>query len=106
MFVMSKRNILIPSPDGTESVRLQRGEVAAVPEWASKTAYFKALLEDGKLLAADGAEEKGRKRRGRRGAETQDETGQEVREESEQEVREESEQEAQDGPGQEDPGGE
>ncbi len=98
MFVMSKRNIIIPSPDGTESVRLRRGEVAAVPEWASKTAYFKALLEDGKLLAADGAEEKGRKRRGRRGAETQDETGQEV--------REESEQEAQDGPGQEDPGGE
>ena len=98
MFVMSKRNIIIPSPDGTESVRLQRGEVAAVPEWASKTAYFKALLEDGKLLAADGAEEKGRKRRGRRGAQTQDETGQEV--------REESEQEAQDGPGQEDPGGE
>lgn len=53
MFVMSTRNIIIPSPDGKESVRLRRGEMGPVPAWAAKTAYFKALVADGKIVVSD-----------------------------------------------------
>lgn len=53
MFVMSTRNIIIPSPDGKESVRLRRGEIGQVPAWAAKTAYFKALAADGKIVVSD-----------------------------------------------------
>lgn len=78
VFVMSNRNIVIPSPDGKESVRLNRGDICQVPDWAAKTAYFKALAADGKLVVSE--KSKSRSRRGReaeRGAEDQErsETG-------------------------------
>ena len=50
MFVLSKRNIILPSPDGTASVRLARDEMAVVPDWAAETEYFRALVADGKLV--------------------------------------------------------
>lgn len=50
MFVMSKRNIILPSPDGTASVRLVRGFVGEIPEWAAQTEYFRALVADGKIV--------------------------------------------------------
>lgn len=50
MFVLSKRNIVIPAPDGSTAVRLERGCVATVPDWAADTAYFKALAADGKIV--------------------------------------------------------
>lgn len=50
MFVMSKRNIILTSPDGTASVRLVRDFVGEIPEWAAQTEYFRALVADGKIV--------------------------------------------------------
>lgn len=53
MFVLSKRNIIIPAPDGSTAVRLARGQLAEVPDWAEKTDYFQALVADGKIVPTD-----------------------------------------------------
>lgn len=50
MFVMSKRNIILPSPDGTASVRLVRDFIGEIPEWAAQTEYYRALVADGKIV--------------------------------------------------------
>lgn len=83
VFVMSNRNIVIPSPDGKESVRLNRGDICQVPDWAAKTAYFKALAADGKLVVSE--KPKSRSRRGREA-----EQGVEDKERSEAELEEEN----------------
>lgn len=51
-FVVSNRNIVIPSPDGRQRVRLPKGFMGAVPDWAAETDYFKALVADGKLVVS------------------------------------------------------
>lgn len=53
MFVLAKRNIIIPGAPGVEPVRLKKGLFATVPDWAADTAYFRALAADGKLVAVD-----------------------------------------------------
>lgn len=71
MLVLSKRNIDLPGPDGAP-VRLRRGELAVVPDWAADTEYFKALVADGKVVPSGksdkqtqaAAEKKVRTRRG------------------------------------------
>lgn len=50
MLVLSKRNIVIPAPDGSTSVRLRAGLMETVPDWAAETPYFKALVKDGKIV--------------------------------------------------------
>lgn len=57
-FVVSNRNIVIPSPDGRERVKLPRGFMGAVPDWAAKTDYFKALVADGKLIVSESKSDK------------------------------------------------
>lgn len=77
MFVLSKRNIVIPAPDGSIAVRLARGQMATVPDWAAETPYFHALVSDGKLVPSGksdretqaAAEKKVKIRRGRETAE-------------------------------------
>lgn len=59
--VLPKRNIVIPSPDGKESVRLNKDVISQVPDWAPKSPYYKALVADKKLLVMTG----GKKGRGR-----------------------------------------
>ena len=73
MLVLSKRNIVIPAPDGTASVRLRAGLMETVPDWAAETDYFKALVADGKIVpsgtsdkeAQKAAEKKVKTRRGK-----------------------------------------
>jgi hypothetical protein len=73
MFVVSKRNIEIPAPDGSTVVRLRSGLMETVPDWAVNTEYFKALVGDGKIVPSDksdrsaqaAAEKKVKTRRGR-----------------------------------------
>ena len=73
MFVVSKRNIEIPAPDGSTVVRLRSGLMETVPDWAVNTKYFKALVGDGKIVPSDksdrsaraAAEKKVKTRRGR-----------------------------------------
>ena len=73
MFVLPKRNIILPSPDGSVSVRLARDVMTNVPDWATETGYFQALVRDGKVVpsgrsdksAQAAAEKKVKTRRGR-----------------------------------------
>lgn len=73
MFVLSKRNIILPSPDGSTAVRLRRGDLVDLPDWAAKTDYCKALVADGKIVpsgrsdkeAQAASEKKVKTRRGR-----------------------------------------
>ena len=73
MLVLSKRNIIIPAPDGSTSVRLRAGLMETVPDWAVKTPYFQALVADGKIVpsgrsdksAQAAAEKKVKTRRGK-----------------------------------------
>ena len=60
MLVLSKRNIVIPAPDGSTSVRVRRDFLGEVPDWAAETEYFRDLVADGKIVPT-----------GKRDAETQ-----------------------------------
>ena len=50
MLVLSKRNIIIPAPDGSPAFRLRAGLMETIPDWAANTEYFKALVADGKVV--------------------------------------------------------
>lgn len=71
MFVLSKRNIELPWAGGT--VRLTRDVMTAIPGAAAETAYFKALVADGKVVPSGtsdretqaASEKKARTRRGK-----------------------------------------
>lgn len=49
MFVLSKRNVILPSPDGSKKVTVKRDFVGEIPDWAAETDYFRALVADGKI---------------------------------------------------------
>lgn len=49
MFVVSKRNIILPGPDG-EKFHMPRDYMGPVPAWAEESAYLKALAADGKVI--------------------------------------------------------
>lgn len=49
MFVVSKRNIMLPGPDG-QKFHMPRDFMGRVPAWAEKSAYLKALAADGKVI--------------------------------------------------------
>ncbi len=87
VFVMSNRNIVIPSPDGKEFVRLNRGGLCQVPDWAAKTAYFKALAQDGKLVVSENKKDKDQESKSESAKEEQGEDNQES---AEQEADEEA----------------
>ena len=54
MFILAKRNIIIPSnARGVEPVVLKKDGFATVPDWAADTAYFRALVDDGKIVVSD-----------------------------------------------------
>lgn len=50
MFILAKRNLILPSPDGSTSVRVMRDFVGEIPQWATQTAYFEGLVKDGKIV--------------------------------------------------------
>ena len=56
MFAVSKRNVLLPGPNG-ERFFLKKDCVGPVPGWAEHSSYFQALVEDGKVsLSASGTD--------------------------------------------------
>ena len=78
MFVLSKRNIVIPAPDGSAAVRLRAGMMETVPGWAAETDYVRALVRDGKVVPSGTSDREGQKAaekkvKTRRGAETTEE---------------------------------
>ena len=54
MTVYSKRNIILPGPDG-QKFRLKKDCIGPVPEWAEKSAYLKALAADKKVVITEEA---------------------------------------------------
>ena len=77
MVVLSKRNVIIPAPDGSTAVALRRDVMTDIPEWAAQTDYFQALVRDGKIVTTGtsdresqkAAEKKARTRRGQTSSE-------------------------------------
>lgn len=57
-FIVSNRNIIIPSPDGKTSCKLSKGYMGQVPDWVPETAYFKALVADGKIVLSQSRTDK------------------------------------------------
>lgn len=53
MFIMSKRNLLLPSKDGSVRYPVRSGFVGDIPDWATQTEYFAALVKDGKVVVTD-----------------------------------------------------
>lgn len=49
MFIVSRRNIRLPSADGSRVYPVSRGFIGEVPDWAADTDYFRALVADGKI---------------------------------------------------------
>lgn len=87
MFIVSKRNIILPSKDGKRAFRVDRDYIGEIPEWAADTDYFRALAADGKIGVPEGhsdgaleaADKKSRRgRKDRQDAEAQSETGDEA----------------------------
>ena len=53
MFIMAKRNVILPSPDGAQKVHVKRDFVGNIPDWATQTGYFQALVTDGKITVPE-----------------------------------------------------
>lgn len=49
MFIVAKRNVLLPSVDCSRTYPVVRGFMGEIPDWAAKTDYFSALVRDGKI---------------------------------------------------------
>ena len=52
MFVISRRSIILPGPDG-EKFHMPRDYMGPVPAWAEDSPYLKALAKDGKVVLSD-----------------------------------------------------
>lgn len=52
MFVVSRRNIILPGPNG-ERFRMEKDYMGPVPAWAEDSAYLKALAADGKVILSE-----------------------------------------------------
>lgn len=104
MFVVSKRNIILPGPNG-ERFHMPRDYMGTVPAWAEGSAYLKALEADGKIIISASGKDKDidaaeKEKRGKRGKKPPKAPEQEVPagETPEQENPETSEEEAQEEP--------
>lgn len=58
MFIVAKRNIMIPEPNGDTSFFIPIGYMGNVPEWAANTAYFWELVNDGKIVISESTKDK------------------------------------------------
>ena len=55
--IISKRNIIIPSPDGRQAYPIPKDYIGSVPDWVTKTKYFKELVKDGKIALSSTAKD-------------------------------------------------
>ena len=58
MFIMAKRRVLLPSKDGSRRHLVPKDYVGEIPEWATQTHYFQALVADGKIVVPDSRKDK------------------------------------------------
>lgn len=57
MFVLPRVHAIIKGSNG-ESFRLYKDVMGAVPKWVEDSAYFRALVQDGKLVVSDSTKDK------------------------------------------------
>ena len=50
--IISKRNIIIPSPDGRQAYPIPKDYIGSVHDWVTKTKYFEELVKDGKIAVS------------------------------------------------------
>lgn len=102
MFVVSRRNIILPGPSG-ERFKMQKGYMGPVPAWAKNSAYLKALEADGKVILSVSGTDKdfGKKKKSPKEKPPKEEEEKEKPPKEETEKEPEEEETAQDG--QEDP---
>ena len=72
MFVVSKRDIIIPSPDGSQAFRLPKDFMGDVPAWVSDSPYFKGLVSDGKIIVSNSKSDKSLEASAKAAAEAED----------------------------------
>lgn len=65
MFVVSRRNIILPGPNG-ERFRMQKDYMGPVPAWAEDSAYLKALAADGKVILSTSGTDKDFDKKGKK----------------------------------------
>lgn len=53
MFILARRNILLPTADHSETFRINSGDLVEVPDRFCETAYFRALVKDGKIAVPE-----------------------------------------------------
>lgn len=58
MVIFSKRNIIIPSPDGKIKKFIPKNFVGKVEGWVSSTPYFADLVKDGKIVITESTADK------------------------------------------------
>ena len=49
MFVLCKRNIILPSKDGSKKYQVKKDYIGEIPDWATQTDYFLDLVAAGKI---------------------------------------------------------
>lgn len=49
MFIYSRINVRLPSKDGSRAHFVPMGYVGDIPDWATETRYFAALVRDGSI---------------------------------------------------------
>lgn len=52
MFVVSKRNIIVPNQDRSVEFHIPKDFMGEVPTWVSESPYFKSLVKDGKVIVS------------------------------------------------------
>ena len=58
MFVLSKRNVILPSRDGSKTHLVPRDYIGEIPDWAAETDYFRRLVADGKITVPESHKDK------------------------------------------------
>lgn len=58
MVIFSKRNIIIPSPDGKIKKFIPKNFVGKVDDWVTATPYFADLVKDGKIVITESTADK------------------------------------------------
>lgn len=58
MFILSNRNIVLPTRNGEESHVVSRGFIGEVPDRFCDTPYFESLVKDGKIVLSKSTKDK------------------------------------------------
>ena len=58
MFILAKRNIILPNLDHTAFFNIHTGQLVEVPDIFCETPYFAALVKDGKISVPQSKKDK------------------------------------------------